>query len=544
MNTNFKLKIILITIAALGFTLSSYSGWLLYKVEEDSIITEFQRDVDERVSSLHRELLINFETLQSLAILFNGTAIPGHEQFRNEAQRILSRHGDIQALEWIPRIVQSERAQYVSRIRRDFPNYEISERQQQGVMVRAGERQEYFPVYFVEPLLGNESALGFDLASSPSRLEALEKSRDRDIPQATASITLVQESEKQKGFLAFLPIYRGRPLTIGQRRENLVGFVLGVYRIGDIFTSSALSKKSLGIEMKLIDETLLAEHEMLYSHKSRTGFPSHENISYRKDLPEIWGRKWSLIASPTINYVAHRQSIAPQVVFFIGIVFTAFIVLYFKMMSQRTFTIQQKVTEKTIELREVNEKLEFLSRSDGLTGIANRRLMDEVLDKEWLRAIRNKTNISFLLIDVDYFKTYNDNYGHLKGDACLTRIATTLENIPGRPTDLVARYGGEEFAIVLTETESAQTVAENCRRAVEELQIQHEFSETAEVVTISIGVCTGVPRSETNPCMIIDSADKALYKAKKTGRNKIETNVLAQEIHLAFAGTEKLTPSG
>jgi len=255
MKNNIKINLILITICALGICLSSFSGWLLYEAEEKSIIGELKRDVDERASSLYRELLINFETLQSLAILLRGTEDKDYEQFRSEAQRISSRHRGIQALEWIPRITHSERAQYVSRIRKYFPEYEITERQEQRKMVRAKERQEYYPVYFIEPLFGNEAALGFDLSSSPARLEALQNSRDRDAPQATASIILVQENEKQKGFLAFLPIYRGQPLTVEQRRKNLVGFVLGVYRIGDIFTSSALNEKLLGLEMTLVDET-------------------------------------------------------------------------------------------------------------------------------------------------------------------------------------------------------------------------------------------------------------------------------------------------
>ena len=208
------------------------------------------------------------------------------------------------------------------------------------------------------------------------------------------------------------------------------------------------------------------------------------------------------------------------------------------MVSQRTATIQKKVTEKTNQLSEANKKLEFLSRSDSLTGIANRRLMDEILDNEWLRAIRNESSISFLLIDVDYFKMYNDNYGHLMGDECLIMVAATLKEIPGRPTDLVARYGGEEFALVLAETTGAQTVAEDCRRSIEELQIQHGFSDTADVVTISVGVCTCFPKSGTNPRMIVDAADKALYKAKKSGRNRVEIIVLDDEVHLAFAGTD------
>lgn len=200
MESSIRLNLILIFVVATGITLSSLSGWLLYNVEEKSIVGEFQNDVDGRAASVYRELLINFETLRSLAILFKGETIPEYQQFRHEAHKIVSRHSDIQALEWIPRIIQSERTQYVSKIRQYFPDYEISERKEQGIMVKAGERQEYYPVYYVEPLLGNEAALGFDLASNPTRLETLEKSRDRAIPQVSASITLVQERWKTEGF--------------------------------------------------------------------------------------------------------------------------------------------------------------------------------------------------------------------------------------------------------------------------------------------------------------------------------------------------------
>lgn len=532
MKANTRLNISSLVISILGLALSGFSGYLLYSAEEKSIIGELQRDVDKRASLFFRQLSINFETLQSLAILFRGETTPDNRRFQNEARRILSRHGDIQALEWIPRIIHSERAQYVSIIRRYFPDYEISKRQAQGIMVRTEEKQEYYPVYFVEPLVGNEAAMGFDLSSSPARLEALEKSRDRDIPQATASITLVQENGTQKGFLAFLPIFKGDPLTVEHRRESLIGFVLGVYRIGDIFTSSALHEKMLGIELKLVDETRLPDSKILYTHKSRTGFPADMGFTYRKELPEILGRKWVLIASPTVSYIALRRSMLPQMIFIIGIVLTAFIVMHFRMISQRTAIIQEKVIEQTNKLSEANKKLKFLSRNDGLTGIANRRHMDKILDTEWLRAIRNKSSISFLLIDIDFFKTYNDNYGHLMGDECLKKVAKTIKEIPNRPTDSIARYGGEEFALVLAETRMARTVAEDCRRSIEDLGIRHNFSEAADVVTISVGVCTCAPGHGADPRIIIDSADKALYQAKKKGRNRVEMTELGQKVHL------------
>ena len=151
--------------------------------------------------------------------------------------------------------------------------------------------------------------------------------------------------------------------------------------------------------------------------------------------------------------------------------------------------------------------------------------MDEFLDKEWLRAIRNELSIVFMLIDIDFFKLFNDNYGHLAGDECLKKVATKLKSLVNRPGDLVARYGGEEFALVLTDTEGAEFVARNCRRSIEELQIPHAFSKVADVVTISVGVCSVFPEKGSDPRWIIDCADKALYEAKKGGRNRVEQSL-------------------
>jgi diguanylate cyclase (GGDEF)-like protein/PAS domain S-box-containing protein len=165
---------------------------------------------------------------------------------------------------------------------------------------------------------------------------------------------------------------------------------------------------------------------------------------------------------------------------------------------------------------------ESLASIDGLTGLANRRRLDETLDVEWRRAMRDRSPISLLLLDVDHFKAYNDLYGHVKGDACLRQVADCARSVIHRSADLLARYGGEEFVVVLpnTESEGAHAIAEQIRLAIEQLNIPHR-GNTHQKVTVSVGCATHSPQLETTSDLLIMAADQALYQAKAMGRNRI-----------------------
>lgn len=176
------------------------------------------------------------------------------------------------------------------------------------------------------------------------------------------------------------------------------------------------------------------------------------------------------------------------------------------------------------QLRLANSELERISQSDGLTGIANRRRLDAYLDKEWHSAARANRPLSFIMIDIDHFKAYNDHYGHQGGDDCLKKVAGALQAALGRPHDFLARYGGEEFAVVLPDTplSGALHIAENLRSAVEAMNLPHAASATAKQVTVSLGVVAMTPDvREAIPAVLIAAADKALYQAKAQGRNRV-----------------------
>jgi diguanylate cyclase (GGDEF)-like protein/PAS domain S-box-containing protein len=210
-------------------------------------------------------------------------------------------------------------------------------------------------------------------------------------------------------------------------------------------------------------------------------------------------------------------------------VFTAFINHGEQMLlvMLRDITDIQLVRE---ELEESNRKLAALSATDDLTGIANRRRFDEAFNQEWRRTARVKLPLALAMIDVDFFKLYNDRYGHQRGDDCLRSVARVIAQHASRAGDLIARYGGEEFVFVgaVADNEHALRLAENIRRAVEQLLLSHDASSFG-CVTVSIGVAVVVPDDEHTPSMLLRSADEALYTAKAMGRNRVTLHVDAAE---------------
>lgn len=182
--------------------------------------------------------------------------------------------------------------------------------------------------------------------------------------------------------------------------------------------------------------------------------------------------------------------------------------------------------ELQLELEKNNEELQKLTCLDGLTGISNRRRFDEFIYHECLRSARENTTLSLILIDIDHFKQYNDNYGHLAGDGCLRQVATALNEVVHRPADLVARYGGEEFAVVLpnTDIEGAIQIAQLLEEKIRQLNIPHENSPTARCVTLSMGITSRVACEQTSPADLIELADRALYEAKEGGRDQYQVS--------------------
>ena len=184
--------------------------------------------------------------------------------------------------------------------------------------------------------------------------------------------------------------------------------------------------------------------------------------------------------------------------------------------------------ENHLKLKSYQDLLRRQSTLDGLTGLPNRRAFDDLLGQEWRRAARLGSPLSLILLDIDFFKPYNDHYGHLAGDECLRQVGRGLASV-GRSMDFMGRYGGEEFVGILPHTDEvgALTVAERLHEVISQLRIPHEFSEASDHVTVSIGVASTIPQASGQPEELILNADQMLYQAKEEGRNRTKHGLIA-----------------
>jgi len=267
-------------------------------------------------------------------------------------------------------------------MRLERPGFEIRERSDAGTMVRAGDRAEYYPVDFVEPLIGNERAVGFDLASEPSRNEALRRARDTGQFVVTERIELVQEQGEQYGILAFLPVYeKSAPTeTITQRRAALTGFALGVYRVGDLVLSGLGGVPPKDFDLFVLDESGPSERCFLHGPIERTGAEPDELDLMNRRLAAsprgaverkviIGDRSWRLLIAASHEYVGQHRSSAPMGAFLFGLVITVLLTQRFRMLETERSRVEATVVERTHELT-----------------LANRALAHEVEGRETLRA--------------------------------------------------------------------------------------------------------------------------------------------------------------
>ncbi|HZY31691.1 MAG TPA: CHASE domain-containing protein, partial [Candidatus Methylomirabilis sp.] len=354
-----------------GVMLSVVAFMMVRGWEQGRIRSEFELQSSNLMNALEDGLTRHLGVLYTLEYFFLASQYVDRQEFAKFTEGSLSfRHG-VQALEWVPRVPDSKRSAYEEAARRDGQaGFRIFERDPEGKIVKATRREEYFPVYYVEPLKGNEAALGFDVASGPDRLQALERARDTGEATATGRITLVQETGEQAGVLVFVPIYRNglRHDTLTERRINLHGFALGVFRIGDLVEASLRGVKRWGIEIHLLDTSVKTHEQFLYGSESPERPLESPRIvkEIRTDSRTLhWsrtlgmaGRQWSLRFYPTPEFVAAHSSWRPWGALAGGLLATALLGGYLLLALGRSAEVERLVVVRTSELASANRQLE------------------------------------------------------------------------------------------------------------------------------------------------------------------------------------------
>ena len=316
------LPVVMTIVIGLILSIGTYGalrGW-----EDHEIHMALHVSAENHISALKRGIGSGFIVLESIAAFYAASREVERHEFREFVKPLLKHHPSIQALEWIPRVEASQRLAYASAAHVDgFPEFTITERKAQGRMVPTSERKDYFPVYFVEPYQGNELALGFDVASNPIRREALERARDSGKMNATARVTLVQETDRQFGILIFVPAYRKGVAvdSVAHRRQYLKGFILGVFRIGDMIEQALGYIEPKGIDIRLSDLSAPADRRFLYYYQSRSDKKGTASSNIQEsDQPsepgytraiDVAGRKWLIDCIPTSDFVSSRKSLYP-----------------------------------------------------------------------------------------------------------------------------------------------------------------------------------------------------------------------------------------
>lgn len=249
-------------------------------------------------------------------------------------------------------------------------------------------------------------------------------------------------------------------------------------------------------------------------------------------LQFLWGLMSAGLMLVTLNagfvifgHASLKLLIINNSLFFISAIFSLVGCFLFERSLRQNYLQARMLSFEKVDLEESNLRLQYLTAIDGLTQIANRRSLDLSLSTEWQRAMRKREPLGLVMIDVDHFKLFNDTYGHQAGDECLRGVAGALKDFARRPGDVAARYGGEEFVLVLTNatTQQARIVAERLRDKIVELAIPHMRSSHGNV-TASFGVASLIPGNHTGPEALLLAADQALYRAKKSGRNRVHVD--------------------
>jgi signal transduction histidine kinase/CHASE1-domain containing sensor protein/ActR/RegA family two-component response regulator len=408
---------IMVLIVGVFSAIASY--YIVRHIEFLNLKAQFNIDAQNRINAIEREIEINLESLESLKSFYQSSEEVTREEFHEYSSRELLEHPSIKVLQWIPRVPGPEREDYENAAQRQVhPNFRFTELDAHGRIVRAAEREEYFPLYYAAPYETNKGALGFDLASDPIGTKTLNSSRDSGGTIATAQIKLLKEREEKDSILVVTPIYHSQILLekIEDRRKHLNGFVLGIFKIGDIVESALSYLQLKGIDLHVYDESGTSKGNPLYSHISRmrndeghsnVRREKHKNMLSLSQSLSVANRKWIIVAEPIRDYGQplhewHAGGLSVSI-----ILITFLMTYYLKNTADKNSRIQNLVKELSDDISERKRIEENLLE-------AHTRLLTILDGIDSLVYVADMKTYELLFVN----KYGRDIWGDIQGDTC------------------------------------------------------------------------------------------------------------------------------
>ena len=503
-------------VAAAGCSLAAYLGVRTYTAEVARIDEHFRRNAKDHASAIETGVEMHLETVRVLGDFLAVHGEIDRAEFSAFARSLTRRHDSIRALEWVPRVTLEDRDAVLDLARRELPGFTFRYKGADGRWLPSLPRPVAYPVLFVEPLAGNEEALGFDPVSQPERDEAFARAVDRAGLAVSAPMTLVQDRSERPSILAVVPVFADglKPTTSDEREARLRGFAEGVV-VGDLFENALSMLEPAGQDMELWDVTE-GEH-LLHRHISRRAgmgvdrWLCREGRQLHRTDFDAGGRRWSIVVRPHDGF--YYYDLRDTILLAVTVAALTLVLATFSgFVVRREQRIRELVDQRT-------RQLSYQATHDTLTGLANRSEFEVRLSEALQRCRATGETMTLCYLDLDQFKVVNDTSGHAAGDELLRSLGPMLA-AGIREGDVLARLGGDEFGVLFRhcDVDVARRLAE---RILDRIST-YRFAWKNRI--FSVGASIGLVRIDAmteSEASALSRADAACYIAKEKGRGRV-----------------------
>ncbi|HEY0846467.1 MAG TPA: CHASE domain-containing protein [Noviherbaspirillum sp.] len=502
----YRTRDLLTAIILIAALLVTYNVWTnASQIANQALLATFAFRVKEANNRIQQRMLIYEQVLRATAGLFRASDTVTRKDFRLfvDSLDLARNYPGIQGVGYAARIEPNELDRHIASVREEgFPQYTVHP---------DDPRDMYTAIVYLEPFSGrNLRAFGYDMYSEPTRRAAMARARDIGSIATSGKVILVQEGDQdiQFGFLIYHPIYRGGPqhASVEARRDNLVGWVYSPFRMND-FMHGLYGREDVDLDIEIYDESI-SDASKMYDAEPSVSATSRDRRLKSINQVQTGSRTWTVATTALPAFEENMRSDRPQLVLQAG----------FSMSLMLALLIWLFLDDRARAVQAANQAMQ-LALYDTLTGLPNRKLLEERIVQALANSRRHRKDVALLFIDLDKFKPVNDNYGHAYGDLLLKEVAKRLQACM-RESDTASRMGGDEFVALLAEVEgrpAAETVA---TKILNELTKPYEISGHVFDISASIGVAL-YPDHAGDGKALMKAADLAMYDAKNSGRSTV-----------------------